>query len=266
MAGAMRALNDANVAIYPVDARGVTNPAFSMDPRVSASRLPLISPDMVSTHVMLELAEQSGGRAIFSGNDISGGIRRALDDSIVSYVLAYYPSHNKWDGKFRGLKVEVRQPGAEALHRRGYFALPDEPGGEQERDTVLRAAAASPLDATALGLAVRVLNPDVKPGALLNLEIELDPRELSLNEQGDQRFILLNVLLVFHDADGRNIGGRQPFFEVRMRTSGNEQARSQAVILQRQETMRPGTRELRVIVRDATSGALGSVAVPFDRR
>jgi hypothetical protein len=263
----MRALNNASVAIYPVDARGVTNPAISMPSGSPRQSLPPQMPWNVeanSTHTMFDLAQQSGGRVIRNGNDIAGGIRRAMDDSRLSYVLAYYPSHGTWDGKYHHLKVAVNRRGVEVLHRRGYFAMPNEGAVEDYRGAMLRAAA-SPLDATGLGLAVRVPNRGVKAQEPLELKIQLDPGELQYQEAGGQRFVALNVLFVFRDGDGRNIGGGQPLRNVRLRVQNQGQARSEPLVLDAHEPMREGARELRAVVRDATSGALGSLTVPFPR-
>jgi len=149
-----RVLTDANVALYPVEARGLTGvPAadaavadsnFRLDqPRPSNTGSlppPLASPQKkgnleaiteessvaVSVHrtrnAMQVLAAGTGGRAFIGSNDLGGNIHRALEDAKVVYVLSYQPTHKQWDGKFRPLEVRVNRPGVSALYRRGYFA------------------------------------------------------------------------------------------------------------------------------------------------
>ena len=43
-------------------------------------------------------------------------------DSGSYYLLGYYSSNSKRDGKFRQIKVQVTLPGARLKHRPGYFA------------------------------------------------------------------------------------------------------------------------------------------------
>ena len=70
------------------------------------------------------LAASTGGRAFFNRNDIKSAIRAAVDDGRVTYVIAYYPSHGKWDGAFRRITVKVNRPDLEVRHRAGYRAFP----------------------------------------------------------------------------------------------------------------------------------------------
>ncbi len=74
---------------------------------------------------MRNLAEESGGHAIRGTNDLAGAIRRVVDDSADTYILGYYPDHNKWDGKFREINVKVDRPSLELHYRKGYYAVAD---------------------------------------------------------------------------------------------------------------------------------------------
>ncbi len=81
------------------------------------------------------LAERTGGRAFFNTNDIQGAIRRAIDDSRVTYVLGFNPDHGNWNGKFREIKIKVKRPDTNIRYRRGYFALADEAPADQQKRT-----------------------------------------------------------------------------------------------------------------------------------
>ncbi len=154
---ATRAANDANVAIYPVDARGLV---VNQMPSVMTSGatfgntgdLPPRPPSRtVSFDSAKMLAADTGGRAFFNTNDIASAVRGALDDGRLTYVLGYYPSHGKWNGAFRTITVKVNRPGVEVRHRLGYAALPLPAGktAAQTRTDALLEQARSPLEATA---------------------------------------------------------------------------------------------------------------------
>jgi VWFA-related protein len=99
-----RALNDANVALYPVDVRGLVS--VSYDASLSAKRGQSLAQVMQqSNNAILRqsmknnehlatfrtFAERTGGRAFYNTNDIYGAVRQAAKDSEVSYTLGFYP-------------------------------------------------------------------------------------------------------------------------------------------------------------------------------
>lgn len=258
---AARALNNANVAIYPVDARGLVAPEEFSPERASVSReLAGARPGDVSS--MLELAERTGGRAFYNRNDIGNAIRRAVDDVQSAYLLGYYPSHGKWNGQFRALQVRVKRPGLQVRHRRGYFALPDEPAGAAHRRAVLDAAMWSPLDASRLGLTVRA----VPAGNTLELELAIDPRDLALRQQDGKWVGTLDLMLVQLSADAQNLKGISYTVKLQLNPETYRVARErQAVVLTERLGIVSGAALLRVLARDASSGALGSVSIPLAR-
>lgn len=44
---------------------------------------------------MNELANNTGGRAFYTDNDIQGLVRQAIEDSRVTSTIAYYPATRK---------------------------------------------------------------------------------------------------------------------------------------------------------------------------
>ncbi len=193
IARAARVLTDANVAIYPVEARGLTGAAgidaASAGPGFSApqesdqpGRIPPIAavlhgqaksleipsslpPAVVEMRsAMQSLAGATGGRAFYGSNDIAASVRRAFDDAASVYVLAYQPAHDAWDGTFRPIEVRVNRLGLTVRHRRGYFAAAADRDTPAERERAMLEACASPLDATGIHLTATLARP-ATPGA-----------------------------------------------------------------------------------------------------
>jgi VWFA-related protein len=109
---AARALTDADIAVYPVDARGLLGSDINAnednldahigDPTDGDTHLPTRgAPETFVT--MRLLAERTGGKAFYGTNDISGAIRQAMNESRVTYTLGYYPAGVIWDGSFHEL-------------------------------------------------------------------------------------------------------------------------------------------------------------------
>ncbi len=114
--------NRANVSFYTVDPRGLA--VFDED--LSLRRATNITAD----HAMLtarqdslrELAVATDGLAVVNTSDVSGAMRRMLADVGMYYLLGYYSTNTKLDGKFRKLSVRVKRPGLDVRARPGYLA------------------------------------------------------------------------------------------------------------------------------------------------
>ena len=138
IAAAADALIDSQIAIYPIDARGLVGSSVfsaantgrdkfgrSMSrPGRMAATLSAESASLQATHgAMQDLAERTGGKAFYNRNDIDGAIRRSMDDGSTYYILAYYPENKNWNGKFRKIHVKVDRPGINLHYRLGYYAV-----------------------------------------------------------------------------------------------------------------------------------------------
>ena len=115
---ATRALNTSDVAVYPVDARGLVG-AFASHPSAPMQEFSNINTVMGPIDGLRHVADWTGGRAFYNTNDLGTAIHRAGGDSEQTYILGYYPSNQEWDEKFRKIKVKVQRRGVEVRHRSG---------------------------------------------------------------------------------------------------------------------------------------------------
>ncbi len=76
----------------------------------------------LNSDAMAQLARQTGGQFFENSNDLSRGIRRTFDDGHGEYVLAYVPSKEKLDGKFRRITVKVKRKDLHVAAKSGYWA------------------------------------------------------------------------------------------------------------------------------------------------
>jgi len=128
-------LSKAQVAVYPIDARGMqTSPVFTAaadGSRYAPSRGGVRNvnkdeqnffSDQASEHgTMQRMAEDTGGRAFVNTNDLAGAIAQATDDGSNYYTLSYSPTNSKQDGEFRKIEVKLEESGYSLAYRRGYF-------------------------------------------------------------------------------------------------------------------------------------------------
>ena len=68
------------------------------------------------------LAENTDGIAVVDTNDLRRGLQRVMDDMSAYYLLGYYSTNTKTDGKYRHIEVKVKRSGVKMKARRGYVA------------------------------------------------------------------------------------------------------------------------------------------------
>src|SRR5260370_8432141 len=119
-------------------------------------------------------AVDTGGKYFHDRNDIDRAISQSLQESGSYYMLGYYPSQKKWDGKFRQVKVSVDRAGLQVRHRRGYFAVDPQNWQSLGHDKDLSAALApGTLPSTEVLFMARALPPARNPD--LKAQFVLDP-------------------------------------------------------------------------------------------
>jgi len=75
-----------------------------------------------ATDDLKSLASETGGIAIVNTNDLDGGVKRIADDLQAYYVLGYYTTNTKFDGKIRKISVRLKGGGGPIRARREYRA------------------------------------------------------------------------------------------------------------------------------------------------
>jgi VWFA-related protein len=267
---AAHALSRVDMAIYPVDAGAVQGNA-SMGPEVGSdlkcmdctNEAPNRSSGMFVRQSLRDserlLADETGGQAFYGSNDIGDAMRRAFDDDRYSYTIGFYPDHGRWDDKFRNVKIKVKSDGARLRYRKGYFASPERSDPETRVDAELRQAADSPMDATNLGMIV-----SAKPlsARVLEIHIGLDPKQLLLNVAGDHRTGAVDLFFLQRDASGAILTVEKQHVAVNLEEKQFEYLARAAMVLDRHLVVQARSAEIRVVLRDAASGAFGSVTVP----
>jgi VWFA-related protein len=138
--------NFANASFYPIDPRGLA----AFDNPIGPDPPPPITVDAAMLRNRIEamqtLASNTDGMAVVNSNDLDAGLRRISDDLTSYYLLGYSSTNTKLDGRFRSLRVRVKQPGVEVRARRGYKAA------TESEVTAARKAADAPVPEATLAV------------------------------------------------------------------------------------------------------------------
>jgi VWFA-related protein len=284
MDATIRALSDASVAVYPVDARGLTTlPGFSASQSGMASQArPSKAPPkrtplqyQADVHMTMEdLAHRTGGKAFYNTNDLSHAIHEAVMDSQLTYTLGFYPEDEKHNREFHKLKIEVTQPHINLSYRSGYLDLAEVPKDDRTRSLQVHDALWSPLDATELGLSVKLSQPLSSPAVLMGkaapppvngliVAVTLDSKGIQVEPKADRYTGRIDILMVQFDKDGKPIDSPMETVELNMLDATYQKFLVEGLNVKETLNVNPRTSTLRVIVRDYGSGMIGSVTIPM---
>jgi VWFA-related protein len=122
----VRTANRSNIVFYPINPDGL---------EIEATK---------GTEELRVLAVNTDGFAVVDTNDLTGGAVRIAEDLSAYYLLGYYSTNTKTDGKLREIKVRVRErPDVKVVARRWYTAT-------SAKDVAALAAASAKSSASAL--------------------------------------------------------------------------------------------------------------------
>lgn len=112
--------NRGNVTFYPVYAMGLT----PFDSDIGPDPPPTLQEDAATQRARQEnlrfLAVNTDGVSVINTNNIDAPLKRITDDLSSYYLLGYYSTNTKLDGRFREITVRVKRPGTRVRARRGY--------------------------------------------------------------------------------------------------------------------------------------------------
>ncbi len=269
MEEAARALNNSNLALYAVDARGLIGALSGMTgiqnaesrgnanaAQAAAMKLG-IGPSGIET--MNLLTGRTGGEAYYNTNGLEDSMQAAVDDGELTYTLGFYPGDAVPDGQWHNLKVEVTRPGVTVHFRKSYFAARTEDLASV-RPTIEQLVK-DPLDATQLELFAET-TPDPARKGFLQVKVSVDPHSLEWRHENAQRFGGIDVAFFIEGSTQvqtktqtfNNIPDNQFVSFLRRGLSVSESV----------DTTGPG-RTLRVVVQDQTTGTAGSVTIPLPK-
>jgi VWFA-related protein len=262
---AARSLNTANVAVYPVDARGLIGNPIGVNKAGPRAKTASSFPARDNFDTMNTFAERTGGRAFYNTNDIQGAVRKAIDDSSATYTLGYYPANTNWDGKFREIKVRTDKSGVHLRYRLGYYAIPDAPTTPAQKAQLMSDAEWSPLESTDLGLVVKA-DPIDNPGAReLQVEVRIAANQLHFEPNDNHWRDSLEIAWVEIAASGKQVGTLNKTVSMDIPQDSFDLFISQGTSFTQKFKINPEAVELRLVVRDTGSEAIGSVNIPLGR-
>ena len=234
-------LASAQVAVYPVDARGLS-----------------ISTDIDSQETMREMARETGGRAYVNQNEIKLGVERAFADEAASYTIAYYPENKKYDGKYRQIKVKVKRDAVEIHNRRGYYAIdPTQLKGYNTQQEVA-SALGDIVPSTLVSFTAQVKPPSANsvPGKI-GVTYLVDASTLSAEDASGGKHMNVAFYATIYSPAGKIVANTSQKVDQTFDANTYQQIVQKGLMLHLDLDPQPG--QLRLAVQDIRTGLVGTI-------
>jgi VWFA-related protein len=269
---AINAAVRAHVTIYPVDTRGLQAVVPGGDASQASGRgSALFNGSGVSQQfsrlassqgTLSSLAADTGGKAFLDSNDFGDAFARVQRDMSAYYLLGYASDNVSKDGRFRRIRVRTKKAGLKIEARAGYYADRDfAHTARGDRETALQEQLFSAVSATDLPVLVNAAFFRMAADRYyVPIAMAVPGSAIPVPEEKDKDKIALDVLGVVMDEQGRPVGRIRETMKLPPGSVGTLTAKQ--ILYQSAVTLPPGRFSVKVVVRENTSGLMGSFEAP----
>jgi VWFA-related protein len=256
-------LNNANMAVYPLEVTQLTNPAYNPASVSGRRALRYRRALRVGNTDNLELfANMTGGRYCPYASDIKQCFHEATTDSGDYYMLAYPIDSEHLKSGWHKIRVKLLRGDYQVRARSGYFVAEPhkEKNPEQQGDAEVAMGLTAPMDYTELPFSVRWTGKaNAGEKDTFRFRYSIAPADVN---QGANNHISLGFAALATDSKGKPLGQFSKIMEGDLPPELSAAVRTKGVSFDGTIDLPPGSGEsVRFLVRDNLSGKMGSVTV-----
>ncbi|MBP7476569.1 MAG: VWA domain-containing protein [Pyrinomonadaceae bacterium] len=268
--------NRSSVVFYTVDPRGLAYTGFtaadspSINPTAMNQALSARSAQLTDTQDGLSyLAGETGGFDIKNSNDLTGGVRKILDDQSY-YLVAYEPDGDTFDPakrKFNDIDIKILRKDAKARYRSGFFNVADRPvqNGISATTAVgqLELALVSPFAVSGINLRLNALfGSDAKNPAYVRSLLHVDAKDLKFTDAPNgSKAATIEVLAMSFGDNGQPIDQLAKGYTLTLKPEAYKKIITDGFIYHFLfPVKKPGAYQYRVAIRDSVGGRVGSAS------
>jgi VWFA-related protein len=266
----------ANVVIFPVDSRGLV----AMAPLGDASQaspgglgmftgetaMSRITAFQQSQDTLYELAADTGGKALLDSNDLAAGIVQAQQAVTSYYVIGYYPTNTAPDGKFRRVKISLKEiANARLDYRQGYFAAKTfDKFTAADRERQLEEALQLEDPITDLPIAMEINYFQLNSAEYyVPIAVKIPGSELALASKGGAERTLIDFIGVVKDQYGPTVRNLRDKVDIKLSGETVAALSQRPIQYDTGFTLLPGKYVIKFLARDAETGRIGTYQTPF---
>jgi VWFA-related protein len=205
------------------------------------------------------LSSGTGGAYLHDNNDMLSQLKTVTNSTQVSYVLGYYSTNTKRDGKYRKISVKVKRPRTEVSAQQGYFAPKWEEAFRQGKNEDIEGAlqAAEDLREIPIALSFNVTRSDSTHSSV-EVQTRIDINKIRFEKRENQNQNVYNIVTVIYDASKRFVDGRETQIKFNLTNPNFTNALQEGLKHQISFSLEPGKYKVKTIVREAGETKLGS--------
>ena len=239
---------------------------YTLDPRGLAVRVNELANLRLAHNSLRTLADETGGMWFLNSNDFTSAFSRIVRDNSSYYVLGYYASNDRRDGKFRRIEVRVNRPGVTVRSRNGYLEPDGNPPTIESAEASegisdeLREIMAAPLPVSGLTLRTSALPfTGARPNAAVAVTLEVDGRDLSFSERDGlfEDTVELSMMLV--DSEGKIGASESQSLNLKLKPENHEIVSRYGLRVVSRFDVKPGRYQVRLAARESGAGRSGSI-------
>jgi VWFA-related protein len=277
-----RVLNSANIAVYPIDALGLSNSVYNQQfdatrrmvtrPTGPGSRFPNNAPRYdfyrQTQDTLRAFASATGGVACLDRNDLAKCFLEAQEDSDSYYLLGYYLPPDQRKPGFHKLKVSLDQKHLQVRARSG-FLIPDPTVVQQDdtRKSEVLTALASPVDYTNLHLLVNwgEVKPDkAHPDHIqTRFLLSVPPNSVTIDSALNNH-ISIDIAALALNSTRKEAGEFSKTVDAKLKAQTVELIRTSGLQFSDMLSLPKGKFTVRFVVRDNLGGRIGTVTAPLE--
>ena len=207
------------------------------------------------------LSDVTGGVSVVNRNDINDGVEKVVARSRGYYLLAYAPTQ-PFDNRFHKLEVKVKRDGVRVYKHAGYLAREERRVEPKTKEEEIAAAVRSPLSKRDIDISATLglrLAPAARP-ADLGISLQIDPAKFEFKEEGGKYATSYDVVGFIYDEVGKLRGGFSETVNASLTPEALQRARTAGLPYYASTQLPPGYYQLRLAVREAGTGRIGSLS------
>ena len=266
----------ANVAIFPVDARGLVAEAPLGDAtRASPGGIGMFSGQLAnagmtnfqrSQDTLYALAKDTGGKALFDNNDLSVGIVQAAEAVSSYYIIGFYTTHPERDGRFHRVRIALNGGlSADLTYRQGYFA--DKEFGkftaaDKERQLEEALMLENPVTEIAIAMEVNYFQLN-RAEYFVPVAVKMPGSELALARRRGAARTVIDFIGEVKDDYGVTIQNVRDKLDIKLSDDTASQLAKRPIQYETGFTLLPGKYVIKFLARDAETGRIGTFQSAF---
>lgn len=274
----VRILQDANIAVYPVDVSGLTGSIF----RGPGNNLPStmggttersaalqaveagvgFDPAQSKHETMQEISDRTGGRPFYNSNDLAKMFHQATLDSNQYYMMAFYSKDVGKEG-WHKIQVKCHRDGSQLRYRSGFIVTKEMTNPELARQQDEFHAISSYLNFTSLP--INGMWQQIEPAGTnrkVHFALNLPPGVTTIDTDHENH-IDMDFLAVAMDGNGKEAANINQRLNRKLPPPGVAQIQTNGLTYVNTLTLSPGDYKVHIAVRDNLSGKVGSVVTPL---